>query len=272
MARPQDKETGEDRLRTLLFVDVLGFGAITEECGHRVRHSESERYVITETTEMQGRINRFNNVLDKFAFDECMNGHVQAMLFSDCAFVVFETSLEAALSAAALMRNFIKRGVPVRMGLGRGTFYDLEYSTKTNGAVLVSKSRFMGTAVVRAHAAEECEGKGMRIFLGASVEPDLPAINSRLKTLPLPEPLSGVKGELGYLHEPGPLFKHDQIEAGDRELFENVLALRNPDWPPHIQKHYSDTLAAMNRMREAYHREHLDVSNIPYRGTDTLWL
>jgi hypothetical protein len=41
------------------------------------------------------------------------------------------------------MRAFIRRGVPVRMGIGKGTFYDMEYATITTA----DQSRFYGTAV-----------------------------------------------------------------------------------------------------------------------------
>lgn len=93
-------------------------------------------------------------------------GGITAMLFSDCAFLNPGGSLRAALIATDLMREFIKAGVPVRMGIGKGTFYPFGYSTDTGAdSMLVSKSRFLGTAVVRAHAAERCGGKGMRIFV-----------------------------------------------------------------------------------------------------------
>jgi hypothetical protein len=149
----------------------------------------------SSTTEMPNRINRFNNVLDRCVFEETLHGGIQAMLFSDCAFLVFETSLRAAVVAAGLMRDFIKRAVPVRMGLGKGTFYDIEYVTNTNvGSVTVSKSRFVGTAVVRAHAAEQCGGKGMRIFLDASIDEDLTSVRQRVRTMRLAKPLKRVAG------------------------------------------------------------------------------
>ena len=89
-----------------------------------------------------------------------------AMLFSYCAFLNPGNSLRAALIATDLMRKFIETSVPVRMGIDKGTFYSFGYSTDTGGdSMLVSKSRFLGTSVVRAHGAEKCGGKGMRIFV-----------------------------------------------------------------------------------------------------------
>jgi hypothetical protein len=265
----------EDQPRTLIFVDILGFGAITNEYQVRVRHSrdESSGFSGSSTTEMQGQINRFNNVLDKCIFDETVNGGIQAMLFSDCAFLVFDNSLRAAVVAAILMRSFIKKGVPVRMGLGKGTFYDIEYSTRTDGGtVTISKSRFIGTAVVHARDAEHCGGKGMRIFLNESVEEDLLLIRKRIKTISLVKPLKGVRWELDYLYESRPMAEEQKLEADDRDLFEKVARLKNPDWTRDVQRHYAETLCAMNRMRKANSRKLLNLRKLDYGGpVDTMW-
>src|SRR5262249_30491072 len=173
----------EDQPKSLIFVDILGFAATTNEYKIRVRHftDQGTGFSGSSTTEMQGRINRFDTVLDQCVFEESNYGGIQAMLFSDCAFLVFDNSVRAVHVARNLMRRFIKWGVPVRMGIGKGTFYDIEYLTKTNGgSVIVSKSRFIGTAVINAYAAEQCDGKGMRIFLDASIEEDLRHIQRHL--------------------------------------------------------------------------------------------
>lgn len=211
----------EDTPKTLIFVDILGFEAITKLHQVRVQDFGPDEHGTSgsSTTEMPNRINRFNSVLDRCVFEETLNGGVQAMLFSDCAFLVFETSLRTAVVAAGLKRNFIKRGVPVRMGLGKATFYDIEYVTTTDvGAVTVSKSRFIGAAVVRAHSAEQCGGKGI-------------SIRQRVRTMQLSRALNGVKWELDYLHEPRPAGEQPTVDAADRELFDKVAWLKNPDWP-----------------------------------------
>jgi len=66
-----------------------------------------------------------------YQLEESLSGGVQAMLFSDCGFLVYENALRATLAAVSLMRAFIRRGVPVRMGIGKRTFYDMEYTTTT---------------------------------------------------------------------------------------------------------------------------------------------
>jgi hypothetical protein len=265
-------QASEDQPRSLIYVDVLGFAATTIECKVRVRNFQHEEtgFSGASTTEMQGRINRFNTVLDQCVWEESNYGGIQAMLFSDCAFIVFDNSVRAADIARNLMRQFIKRGVAVRMGIGKGTFYDIEYLTKTDaGNVPVSKSRFIGTAVINAHAAEQCGGKGMRIFLDSSVEEDLQHIQRRLL---LPVPLKSVKWELDYLHEPRPMAEQAKVEADDRELFEKVARMKNPAWPENVQVQYTETLDAMNRMRITNSRKPVDLNTLRYGGpADTIW-
>jgi hypothetical protein len=259
----------EDQPKTLIFVDILGFKAITNQYQVRVQdfRSDDGRFSGSSTTEMSNRINRFNTVLDKCVFDETINGGIQAMLFSDCAFLVLENSLRAAVIAASLMRNFIKCRVPVRMGLGKGTFYDIEYLTNTDvGAVVVSKARFIGTAVVHARAAEHCGGKGMRIFLHPSVDEDLPLVRQRIGVIPLAKPFDCIRWELDYLHESRPIREEQKVEADDRKLFETVAWLKDPEWPHEVQRHYTDTLAAMNRMRSAKSRKPVNLRKLRYGG------
>jgi|SRR5579872_271302 len=265
----------EDQPQTLIFVDILGFAAITEHYRVRVRdtHDESSGFSRSSTTEMSNRLNRFNTVLDKCVFDQNFSGGVQAMLFSDCGFLAFDNSLRAAISAVDLMRNFILNGVPVRMGLGKGTFYNIEHATSTNvGNMTVSKSRFVGTAVVRANAAERCGGKGMRIFLHTSLDDDLPFVRQRIKTIPLSIPLNDVKWELDFLSVSRPIGKEQEVEAKDRELFNRVARMKDPEWPEDVQLQYTEALEAMNRMRTANSRKPVDLKSLEYGGpVDSLW-
>ena len=265
----------EDIPLTLIFVDILGFAAITNQYRVRVQewHDEASGFSGASTTEMQNRLNRFNTALDKCVIEQSINGGIQAMLFSDCAFLVFDTSLRAAIVAADLMRSFILKGVPVRMGLGKGTFYNIEHSTSTNvGNVTVSKSRFVGTAVVLAHAAEQCGGKGMRIFLDASLDDDLPCVRQRIKTIPFSKPLNDVKWELDFLYESRPIGKEQEVESNDRELFNRVARMKDPEWLQDVLSQYTETIEAMNRMRKANSRSLVDLDGLEYGGpVNSLW-
>ena len=266
----------EDEPRVLVFVDILGFEAITREIRVRVEDYPRDKHGFTGsgTTELQGRFVRFSNVLDRHVFNEGSTGGVQAMLFSDCAFLVYENSLRATLAASDLMRCFITRGVPVRMGLGKGTFYDMEYMTITTAAQsrVVSKSRFYGTAVVNAHAAESCGGKGMRIFLHQSLEEDLSPVRQRVRPLKLRRAFKGVRYELDYLYEEQPAGAEPSADEKDRQLFAKVALLKNPAWPKRVLRQYTETHAAMNRMRKEHSRKRVAAHRLPCNAPHgTFW-
>jgi len=255
----------EDKPRTLIFVDILGFGAMTQECQVRVRNWHDGGFSGSSTTQMQAWLNGFDAVLHQCVFQQPDYGCVQVMLFSDCAYLVFENSLGAALISASLMRAFALHRVPVRMGIGKGTFYSIELSTSTNvGNVVVSKCRFMGTAVVGAHSAEQCGGKGMRIFLDPSLDEDLLCVRSRVKTILLPQLLKKVQWELDYLYESQPIAREDEVEDNDRKLFDRVARMKDPQSSQEVQAQYTETLEAMNRMRQANNRKLVDLNSLGY--------
>ncbi len=256
---------GEDKPRTLIFLDILGFGAITNECQVRVRDWHDGGFSGSSTTQMQAWLNGFDAVLHHCVFQQPDYGCVQAMLFSDCAYLVFENSLQAALIAVSLMRGFILRSIPVRMGIGKGTFYSIELSTSTNvGNAIVSKSRFMGTAVVHAHSAEQCGGKGVRLFLDSSVEEDFPSVRSRVKTIRLPQALKQVQWELDYLSESKPIAREHEVEENARKLFDAVSRMKDRQSSDDVQAQYTETLEAMGRMRQANSRKPVDLSTLKH--------
>lgn len=260
----------EDEPKTLIYVDILGFRYLTNKYRVRVEdyveNYKNREYVGSRTTEIQRQINCFNRILDSSVSEMAPYGGTQAMLFSDCAYLVFSKSVpneypavRVRLVATDLMRKFINNRVPVRMGIGKGTFYDIEYLTTTNGKLITSKSRFMGTAVICAHDAEQCGGKGLRIFVDESSEEDLSHMGRRLQ---LPQPLKSVKWELDYLHDSRPIGQLKQLEKDDRELFDNVASMNAPELTEGARLHYTETLAALNRMRVSNNRKAFPVPRI----------
>jgi len=141
----------EDEEHTLLYVDVLGFAALTKAYRTRVEtHRDSGRGPVTSSiTPIQSQIIGFHNAIDRCVYHETLSGQVAATLFSDSAFVDTGNTVSAALLAKDIMRECTKSRVPVRMGLGRGTFYPLNFSTESSGRVQISRSRFVGTTVVK---------------------------------------------------------------------------------------------------------------------------
>jgi hypothetical protein len=99
------------------------------------------------------------------------------------------------------------------------------------------------------------------------MDEDLTSIRGRVRTMQLSRALKGVKWELDYLHEPRPAGEQPTIDAADRELFEKVAWLKNPDWPRKVQRQYTQTLAAMNRMRVANSRKRINLRKLRYGGS-----
>jgi hypothetical protein len=140
---------------------MLGFSAMTEAHPHStVREVLSERddetVVAVRISEAASLFARFHDVLDN---TESLRWNTaspkQVMVFSDCAFMVFEHPLQAALFSTALMGHFLRRHVPVRMGLANGTCDAIRFSSDTVGQFHLNRAIFAGTAIVRASLTEK---------------------------------------------------------------------------------------------------------------------
>ena len=66
----------------------------------------------------------FHRTLDLRISDLVNVDRLQSIIFSDSAFVIFQDVNTAKYFARAFMRDLISFGVPVRMGIGQGTFRD----------------------------------------------------------------------------------------------------------------------------------------------------
>lgn len=253
--------TDEDAAHTLLFVDILGFAALTATFRKRVLRTRRDKHGFTgsATSPIQNQINVFHNIVDRCVWNESLYGSVLAMLFSDCAYIDAGTSLATALLARGIVRECIKRRVPVRMGIGRGTFYPLTFSAENSGSVQISRSRFVGTAVINAHAAEQCGGKGIRIFVHPSAASDLQAFNNRIRLIPLRKPFAPAAYELDYLYEPTPAQAKPSADTLDRQLVAAVKAMNDPTASLHVRRQYAETLNALNKMRKANSRPRVSI-------------
>jgi hypothetical protein len=215
------------------------------------------------TTPLQTRIVRFQRVLDSMIREQELYGGVSALIFSDCAYIDLATSLRAAVGAADLMRGFNAAHVPVRMGIGRGTFYGFKYSIETSGAShMVTKALFAGTAVVNAHAAERCGAAGCRILIHPSVEDSLPDIRSKMPVMSLEPAYNSARFELCYLFENETDFQLDfrtdksKMVNRDELMFHNLGAMQEESRPttPRALAQFTDTLEAFERMLNALGR------------------
>lgn len=246
----------EDTECTLVFVDMLGFADLTEQFPKRLIHSGPDQHGFehTSTSLAADQFWRFNRILESCVSEHRLNGSLRAMLFSDCAFLELGNSFRAGMVSLELMRRFIVEKVPVRMGIGKGTFYPSRFSTDLIDSTIVSRSLFVGTAVVRSHCAEKCGGKGLRIFVHPSAEAEFSS-----KRVALVTPYETAKWELDFLHETRPAQQRPSAEEDDRSLFDAVAEMKEMA-PENEQHHYLDTLEAMNRMRQKNNRSLLTSS------------
>ena len=122
-----------------------------------------------------------------------------SLVFSDCAYVIFERPKDAERFAVHAMRSFILNDMPVRMGLSYGSFTNYEFKTGVlpNGHLMFA-APFMGTAVVDSYRAESSGIKGMRILVHPSFFMSAPDLDEFLVPLPKSEQGPEAVGELNW--------------------------------------------------------------------------
>ena len=248
----------EDAEHTIIYVDMLGFEAFTKSNPTRLVQSGPDEcgFSGSRTSPLQTQYRRFHRILESRIAEERLCGGILAMLFSDCAYLDAGNSVRAGLIATELMRQFLLAHVPVRMGIGRGTFYAFGFSTEILGSTIISRSQFAGTAVINAYAAERSGGKGMRAFVHASLGPERHLIERRVKMLELrPKPNDAATWELDYLYETRPAQKQPPADQSDRKLFEAVKSMKNTKASWGVRRQYIETHKALNRMRQRNGRE-----------------
>ncbi len=184
---------------------------------------------------------------------------LQTIVFSDSAFVVFRDLNTATYFAQAFMRDLISFRVPARMGIGRGTFRGLRLTTDISDEVRRHSSQFLGTGVIRAHQAESCGLKGLRIFLhpDSEMQAEWPGDLCEVADDTLqPKMVRPVTHELNYLeHEPdfSPREGVPTTDDAYNELLTKVKEMMNLS-PESDKTQYQQTLGALARMRDAYKR------------------
>jgi hypothetical protein len=169
-------------------VDMLGFSALTKQFPGSMTLEVGDDYssLATGTSQSAERLGRFHAVLDHMAADQADASHPERMMiFSDCAFAIYDKALQAAVSLANLMRTFVSVGIPVRMGIAKGTCHFQRFGIDTYQNFSVTRSMFYGSGIVYSNEAEKYGGKGCRIFLHPSLDdpnpqpiPDVAAITA----------------------------------------------------------------------------------------------
>jgi hypothetical protein len=182
--------------RIVLFIDMLGFAALSEaypidvgmlNAYNRISSASIEMILGTPKNPLTEAFHGFHSAL-RWAIDMAnMRRPVTAITFSDSAFIAFTHLIDAATLAVDFARSMLSQKIPVRMGIAFGSFAALRFRSDVTAEGGDHASEFLGTAVVRAYRAERCGIKGLRVFLHPSVHPLLKdAIHN-----PVEPPVSG---------------------------------------------------------------------------------
>ena len=255
---PNPSKPNTTTRRYVAFVDLLGFSDLVKRfpgsLNVEVRGDYEE--VLTSSSGSAERFRRFHSVLDRVATDFADASRPERMMvFSDCAFLVYENLIQATTSLARAMRAFWEWEIPVRMCLAKGTCHAERFSVEAQGKFNITRSLFYGDGVVFAAEGEKKAGKGCRIFVHTSLDDEeIKELAAAFPVLRLHEATEHSQYELNYLHTK-PQDEHPLREAGDQDypLWRGLVNLRRNltgAVEPKVLKHYVDSFAALNRMRE----------------------
>ena len=261
-----------DANKVVLFADVLGFAALTEAYPIDLTLLKADDRPgspsFTLDTILELSRNRLAHTFT--GFHSSLRGILSlanwchsstAITFSDSTFIATTYAYEAINIAINLLHALLPQNIPVRMGIAYGTFAALRFRSDITADGGDHAAQFLGTAIVRAHAAETCGIKGLRILLHPSVMPLLDDIrHNPVPTKERSHPLcylecsekerqnkAGVLHEIDYWH----FRRTREVKAwhGLQDMW-NKAPLSEVD-------HYEDTAEAINRMRIAQGHESL---------------
>jgi hypothetical protein len=248
--------------RVVVFADMLGFAALTEAnpIDLRLLHAHGhplsvrpEDIFSTPKNPLTEAFSRFHYSLQWAITMAGMKHTITAITFSDSVFVATTYLFEATSFAIYLARSLLSQNIPVRMGIAFGSFAALRFRSDVSADGGYHAAQFLGTAVVRACAAERCGIKGMRIFLHPSVEslfsdathrPDPPPVNT-YPVRPLECPVAERANNARVCYE---LDYWDLATTKERSAWRGLQEM----WasaPQSESEHYQATAEAINRMR-----------------------
>lgn len=244
--------------RVLAFVDVLGFATLTE--AHELDQEAtllSDRLLSPSLTyEMIARSQK-NHLTRIFSgFHQTLKATLQlaqmrhpltAITFSDSAFIAARNLIDIASLAADMVTSLLAQGIPVRVGIAHGSFAALRFRSDIAGDGGDHAAHFLGTAVVRAHAAESCGIKGMRILLHPSAHALLsdPIHNPPAADLRVVPCLTDERNKAGVSWE----VDYWRLRPSHEKAAWHALQDMWTTSPESEHLHYQATAEAINRMR-----------------------
>jgi hypothetical protein len=244
--------------RAVLFIDLLGFANLTEENPldlDALKRSQNpfggsiEQIFSANRNPLTRAFTHFHHTL-KWAIELAQMRHtLTAITFSDSAFIATNKLCESVSVATYILQSLLRARVPARAGIACGSFSAMRFRSDVSVEGGDHSAQFLGTAIVRANAAESCGIKGLRILLHPSAVAllddnyHLPSDSEKINYLACsPEESSnalGIQYEIDYWH-----FKPTAEAEAWRALQDMWSGAPEAALP-----HYEATAQAINRMR-----------------------
>lgn len=273
--------------KVVLFADIVGFAELIESCpldidGLRSRetipsalyadlepilsalNADLKRVLSGSSADMSLDVkpNRLTHVFS--AFHDSLGWQLYmarlwhpltAITFSDSAFIATTYLHESVNIATDLLDSLLPQKIPVRIGVAYGSFAALRFRSDISVQSGDHAAHFLGQSVVRAHIADMCGIKGIRILLHPSVMPLLDDIQHN------PQQKEGVSNpfrilkcsdnecanKVGVTHEINYWLLKPAQEA---RAWHGLQDMWNQA-PPSAVEHYEATAQAIDRMRIA---------------------
>lgn len=234
--------------KAVLFVDVLGFAALVDENPVDIDDlAGQERLSHHLASALAGYKNPltsafwwFHHSL-KWALEMArMNHPVTAISFSDSAFIATDRMAQAIEIATELTKSLLRHGIPARTGIAHGSFAAVRFKSDISIDSGEHAAHFLGTGVVRAHEAEKCGVKGIRILVHSSA---VPLLDETVPVLELAE--DERKSSIGVRHE----LDYWSFNVTDGRKAWHAIQDLWDSAPNQVKVHYESTARAVDRMR-----------------------
>lgn len=254
----------------VVYGDVLGFRDLV--LTHQTVQPESLTYrrsgarfmaaSLAHGNPLQRQLKNFHAKLDDAVFNTEWSAEVSVMVFSDSVFVATTNGKSCMDFCQRLLCDCIDGEIPLRMGVGYGTFVSNSFAFEAVPQAKVITSQFLGTGVVYAVGAEKAI-KGMRIALHPTAATALAGISERQDrclALSAEQLKENASHEWNFL--PSHTIGNAKLSANRNELLRHVenMRVRSPDY---AKIHYVETVAAVTRMTTQMHSEWLKPGERP---------
>lgn len=236
-----------------IFIDVMGFADSILHLGEReqsqleknLRHTIMDPESSAAVLALASRYRTFHETIrEELDLNESTVDFV--MTFSDSAYILTERFETAARIAFGVMRRCLFSDIPLRIGIGRGTFARLSFSTLSHPAgVLVAEAPFLGTSIINSYRAEESKtAPGFRILVHPSAARE--TVPFWCAEIPEPERSEDASHEVDFVTLWPAWIPQDQYP----ELVSHVQGMRGSAKSQRALRHYDATIAAMARLYE----------------------